>query len=240
MKTLSFFDYQVGRFREQVLLNLNSDAGGPTFSSGLQLMVAPNGYGKTTFLQTLSGLVQPLSGEVKWDGHRLSAEEQVFYFPEFLAFPKYIYPTEWVSLFSGSGKTSEVDLEPWWKGFGLEKLKKRYLGQMSQGERRKVNWLAAHASRRPVLLLDEPLNGLDFLSIQMARKMLEEWKREGRMIVLATHQVGELLDLSKEIYLVREGKLVPWRSWNQTPVDQVEMGLFRSEVLRFYQENRVK
>src|SRR5690606_34715136 len=107
--------------------------------------------------------LKPIAGEVRIQdeeaageknaSRRIRPERDVLYVSEYLTFPKFIYPAEWIRFVGGE---RIEDLEPWIDGFSLQSKMKSFLGKMSQGERRKVTWLAAHATRRPVLLMDEP------------------------------------------------------------------------------------
>ena len=236
MKTVSFHDFKVGRKASECLLELDTAAQGIALKPGLNLIVAPNGRGKTTFLQTLAGVLSPLQGVVKSDGERLlEPSRDLVYISEYLTFPKFIYPSEWIEFTCGRPwKDVEPELRPWILEFQIDNKMNSFLGRMSQGERRKVTWLATHAACRPVALLDEPLDGLDIFGIRAARRMVETWCQEGRILCVVAHQVGELLDLSSEIFLIRGKRFVAWDS--EIGVSAKTMGSddFRKRTLEFY------
>lgn len=238
MKSISFLDYKIGRKTSQTLLELDTSRDGIEIRAGLNLIVAPNGKGKTTFLQTLASVLPALGGEPMADGNTLPAGRDVLYVSEYLSFPKFIYPMEWVDYMSGqamSASDREQELKPWIDGFALAPKMRSFLGRMSQGERRKVTWLGAHSSKKPMLLLDEPLDGLDLLAIKTARAMVSEWKREGRVILVVAHQVGELIDLSDEIWLIRDRKLLTWeKAIGGGRPQTLPAEDFRAKVLEFY------
>lgn len=232
MKTLSFLDLRIGRKRNVELLRLDTSAQGIELSPGFHLIVAPNGYGKTTLFQTLAGITPALGGSALWDGKIMNAARRVLYVSEYLTFPKFIYPAEWIDFMSDGDKRE--DLGPWIEKFALSSKMGAYLGRMSQGERRKVTWLGAHASSKPILLLDEPLDGLDLLSIAGAREMIQSWKSRERVICVIAHQVGELLDLADEVFLIRSRALVPWSRLKGTQARQLPAEEFRKQTLEFY------
>lgn len=238
MRTLSFRDLKVGRSGGSVLLDIDSERDGVRLRPGLQLIVAPNGFGKTTFLQTVAGVLPAISGELRLDDQKLDPESEVLYVSEYLSFPKFIYPSEWIEFVAPLGKTK--DLQEWVTGFSLDQKMKSFLGRMSQGERRKVTWLAAHASSKPVILMDEPLDGLDLLAIPCARKMIAQWKNEGRIVFIVAHQVGELLDLADEVFLIRDRSLRPWSKAMRQGYQQSAPESFREEVLEFYRQEGQK
>jgi ABC-type multidrug transport system ATPase subunit len=234
MKTLSFHNFKVGRSPSQVLIGLNTETDGLTLRSGLNLIVAPNGYGKTTLLQTLANVLNPLGGDIYLDGKTLNSEKHVLYVSEYLTFPKFIYPTEWISYVAGGSNDRLESLKAWVEGFSLQKKMGTFLGRMSQGERRKVTWLGAQASEKSVLLLDEPLDGLDLLAIRTAREMVETWKKEGRIVCIVAHQVGELLDLTDEIFLIQDSRLISMKK--EMSVDFRTLGAedFRKKIFAYY------
>lgn len=241
MKTLSFHNVRIGRSPQSTLIALDSqltpgapDSGGPIeLRPGLNLIVAPNGYGKSTLLQTIAGVLNPLQGEIKLGTAPLHPERDVLYVSEYLTFPKFIYPGEWIE-YMADAQTGATALAPWIEKLSLTSQMKRYLGRLSQGERRKVTWLGAEASAKPILLLDEPLDGLDILAIRAARELLTRWKSQGRIICMVAHQLAEVLDLADEAYLIREQKLLPWSQLDSRPLAAVGAGEFREALLKFY------
>ena len=243
MKTLSFHDFKAGR-GSQVLIDVDTARDSISLKPGLNLIVAPNGYGKSTLLQSIAGVLKPISGRMTIrdsDG----AKEQAFdpardalMISEYLTFPKFILPEEWIEFAAGS-RPNEAILEQHWKAFRLEALRQKYLGRMSQGERRKVTWLAAHASNRPVLLLDEPLDGLDLLAIEAARSMIREWESQGRIVCMIAHQISEVFALSRQTLVFSKGRLKAWEDLTEQKAQEIGSDAFREWTYRHYtaQEN---
>lgn len=237
MKTLSFRDVKVGRASDRVLIDVDSRRGAPELGPGLHLVVAPNGKGKTTLLQTIAGLLPRLSGDFWWGDKTLNPEKDVLYVSEYLTFPKYVYPAEWISFVSRRPvDMKRGELAQWVEGLSLQHKVDSYMGRMSQGERRKVTWLAAHESERSVLLLDEPLDGLDLLAIRAARALIQEWRARGRVMIVVAHQVAEMLDLCDSVLLIRDQKLLDWKTVMKDVPAQVDPHAFRTRVLQFYTE----
>jgi ABC-2 type transport system ATP-binding protein len=236
MKTLSFHSLKVGRSQHSPLIEIENLA----FTPGVHLVVAPNGYGKTSFLQTLAGVLPPLSGKIRGDDVQLDPERDVLYVSEYLTFPKFIYPSEWIEHISGISWQDQlkVQLKPWIDGFSLAPQFSSYLGRISQGERRKVTWLAGHASTRPILLMDEPLDGLDLLAIKTAREMISSWKEQKRIVILVAHQLAEVLDLCDQAWLIRDQKLIAWTELAQTPAAKLSGREFSDRVIEFYTASR--
>src|SRR5689334_14979156 len=92
MKTVSFIDFKAGYNSKSPLLILDSKT---IFSEGIHLLIAPNGYGKSTLIQTLAGLIPALQGEARLNESRLRPERDVFFLSEYLSLPKFITGAEW-------------------------------------------------------------------------------------------------------------------------------------------------
>jgi ABC-type multidrug transport system ATPase subunit len=236
MKTLCFHEYKTGR-GPRVLLDTDTQRDGIRLVSGLNLVVAPNGYGKSTFLQTLGGLIRPIGGRASLEENGnvqpYQPSEHALLISEYLTFPKFIFPHEWIEFMAGQ-RSDPSRLEPHWEALRLTALRNQFLGRMSQGERRKVTWLAAHASNRPVILMDEPLDGLDLLAIDAARALLKSWEREGKIILLIAHQVSEVFDLSKQTLLFDSGRLKSWENVSGKTAEQVSTESFRKWTHDYY------
>lgn len=236
MKTLSFHNAKIGRNSASVLLELDSQGSDIEFKSGVHLLVAPNGYGKSTLLQTLAGAIPPVSGSIKLEQKQFHPETEMTYVSEYLQFPKFIYPSEWIEHFAGAPWNADLQakLKPRIQGFRLESLMGRYLGRLSQGERRKITWLAADASPKSGILLDEPLDGLDLLAIETARQMIRDWRSQGRILLIVAHQVAEFLDLSDQVWLFKDRSLLPWSRLGVGPAASTPTDEFRRKILEFY------
>ena len=243
MKTVSFRNLKVGRPSTSTpLLELDtSTQSALTLKPGLQILVAPNGHGKSTLFQTLAGTLPALGGEIRYGESRLNPSEDVLYISEYLTFPKFIYPSEWIEFLSGRPYAGETEkfLAPWIQKFQLEKPFKTFLGRQSQGERRKTTWLAAHTSTRPIVLLDEPLDGLDLYGIRAAREMLGEWKNQDRTVLLIAHQVSEVIDLCDEVFLIHNRRVLSWAEAHAGVSIGAPATLgsdrFREAVMKYYQ-----
>lgn len=231
MKTLSFHDLQTGYRNHEPLLMLDSEKDGVTLKSGLNLLVAPNGFGKSTLLKTLSGKLPAIKGDARLEGHRVRPQQDVVYFSEYLSFPKFVYPAEWIEFVSG--KEFSAEARDWFGRLRLDALSKSYLGRMSQGERRKVNWVASHLSDHSLVLMDEPFEGLDILALPAAMELLQDWRERGRVVILVSHRLADLIEIADDILVIDRGRL---RSIRQAPEGEWTSKSLRRYLIDFYSE----
>lgn len=239
MKTLSLRNWVVGRSVQNVLLKMEADER-LDLKSGLYVLVGPNGVGKSTFLHSLAGICPLMQGEVWWEDRKIHPQsllEKVLLLPEYLTFPKYVTGNEWISFFQAPKKGDATFSQTWIEAFGLTKKIHQPLGRMSQGERRKVSLLLAAQSNRPVLLLDEPLDGLDLWAIEVFRKLLKTWKEEGRVIILVAHQAASILDLVDDVLILRSKKVSFWtreKELSKHVFQQATASQFQNVILQYY------
>lgn len=174
-------------------------------------LLGKNGVGKSTLFRLICGLNPPTSGIVKTLGatpfERLpSMLGQIYLLPEEIDFPamnaiKYgKYYGAYYPNFSMN------DLECLLQRFEVNPL--QTLKTMSQGQRKKANIAFALACHTPVLLMDEPTNGLDIPSKTIFRKMLSEYQDSGTLIIVSTHQVLDLERLIDAVIILENTRLV--------------------------------
>ncbi len=181
-------------------------------SSRVTIILGPNGAGKTTLLRVLSGIYRVDRGEVRITGlePRVAARrgllalapDEVGLYPrltgrEHLELIEGVYGCRW------SGLEDAVD------ALSLRSVWERRVGEYSRGMRRKLALLMALSSCAPVLLLDEPLSGLDLASIHAAIELLRGVARqEGRSVLVTTHEVWLADRLGNDIVVLEEGRVV--------------------------------
>lgn len=233
MKTISFHNLEMGR-AGKTLVSVDSERDKLTLHSGFSLLLAPNGYGKSTLLQTLAGLLEPLAGSFAYDGQILNPQADVLYLSEYLSFPKFIYPKEWIKFIAGVDSPIDEETE---RLFRFKDKWDRFLGRLSQGERRKVTWFAADLSPKPILLMDEPFDGLDFVSIQGCLKLIEKWKQQKRIVCIVSHQLGDTVSIADELFFIRDKTLA---SWKQVSANPLTLPNVRDTLLQQYQPGQLE
>ncbi len=178
-------------------------------------IVGENGSGKSTLMKTILGLIRPLAGSVAWgDGLR---ENEIGYLPQQTAVQKDFPATVWEVVLSGCqgrlGKRpfySRADKElarSNLKRLGADALVGRCYRELSGGQQQRVLLARALCATRKLLLLDEPVSGLDPAVTREMYDLIESLNREGVTIVMISHDISaalryatHLLHLGQEIF----------------------------------------
>ncbi|HEV8699189.1 MAG TPA: ABC transporter ATP-binding protein [Candidatus Limnocylindrales bacterium] len=185
-------------------------------------LVGPNGAGKTSLLRVMAGLARPTHGRVLLDDRPLAAlvprergRRIAFLAPARIAVPTGYRVDEVVGLarfahrswWQTTGRDDRA-VERALRRFGLDRLRDRRLGTLSDGERQRV-WLAALEAQDPeVLLLDEPTSHLDVAHVADTLRALRAWAIAGRAVVAVVHDLDAALAAADRIVVARDGRLV--------------------------------
>jgi ABC-type Mn2+/Zn2+ transport system ATPase subunit len=164
-------------------------------------IIGPNGSGKTTLLNTLLGLQTPWRGEVLIMGqpaHRL--RKKVGYMPQVERvdwdFPVTVGDVALMGRYNRRGffqRTNKEDRELAGQALhrvGMYGLRDSLIGQLSVGQRRRALLARALANQPPMLLLDEPMAGLDATAQHQILDLLDELRAEGTTVILSTHDLS--------------------------------------------------
>ncbi len=183
----------------------------------LFVLVGPNGAGKTSTLKMLVGLLKPSSGGITIGGMDMIAEPMkakklISYVPDV----PYVYEklTSWELLrFMGKLYSLEPSVikargEELLKFFSLWDVKDNLIEEFSHGMRQKTVLAASLLHEPKVFILDEPMVGLDPISIKNFKDFLRQKSREGMTILFSTHTLSMAEELADRIGIIDQGKLV--------------------------------
>ena len=179
-------------------------------------LLGANGAGKTTTINLFLGFLEPSSGEALIDGvaaHRDPAgtKAKLGYIPEQVALYPQLSGLENLDYFLrlAGAKAKETELLASLEAAGLEHAAaRRKAGTYSKGMRQKVGIGVALAKKAPVLLLDEPLSGLDPSAANGLCGSLRQLRDNGRAILMATHDVFRAKEVGTRIGIMKGGRLV--------------------------------
>lgn len=176
-------DLTIGYSTRKVLTNLNLN-----FQAGEIIgLLGMNGTGKSTLANTLTGLQTPVSGEIHWDGKKISPNQLIE--KSYLVMQDMNY-----QLFSDSVE-EEVLLGAKYPEFlntviddlNLTDYKERHPMSLSEGQKQRVAIASALLSGKEIIIFDEPTSGLDYKHMKRFGKLLKELKKSGAVVIVITH-----------------------------------------------------
>jgi ABC-2 type transport system ATP-binding protein len=183
---------------------------------GITSLVGPNGSGKTTLLNLMTGLIHPDNGTIKMRGISPRDPEHLMritgYATQYDAAPRWATGLSFITtslLLFGFGRTEAEERA--WKA--LERLSltdaaHRKMAGYSKGMRQRVRLAQAIAHEPELLLLDEPLNGLDPLVRAETIALFRNWAAQGRHVILSSHVLQEVDLISDQVILIANGMIV--------------------------------
>lgn len=172
-----------------------------------------NGCGKTTLLSILAGVSRPEKGSVCFNGAQVLGKreffaQQVAYVPqENPIIPELSARDNFRLWYKGSRTDMEADLESGMaKRLGLPEFLNTAAGKLSGGQKKRLSIASALSSRAAVLILDEPGAALDLEAKEAIVSCLQEAVRDGKIVILTSHEMGEL-SICSRLYVLKDGVL---------------------------------
>jgi ABC-2 type transport system ATP-binding protein len=176
--------------------------------------LGPNGAGKSTTIKLLVGLLFPTSGDAHILGKPISDIEmhrEIGYLPEQPYFYDYLTAAELLDYFARFHDLTAADrrerIERMLKKVGLETAGKIQLRKYSKGMLQRVGLAQAVLHDPQVVILDEPMSGLDPIGRRQVREIILELKREGRTVMFSTHVLSDAEMLCDRVGVIVGGKL---------------------------------
>ena len=183
---------------------------------GITSLVGPNGSGKTTLMNLMTGLLRPTYGEISVLGvspdHPEKLCRMVGYCSQFDAFPKglsgYQFVYSYLRMFGWSNEECDRRTRTSLQLVGLTDAAERPVAAYSKGMRQRARLAQATAHDPQVVILDEPLNGLDPLARAEAIAIFRQWGDMGRHVVVSSHILHEVDRISDQVILLSHGYVV--------------------------------
>lgn len=179
--------------------------------------VGPNGAGKSTTARILSGLIRPTSGEAKIAGHSvvtdgLAARAHLGYLPESGAIFEKLTPREYLTSVGDLYRLAPAQItqrtEQLLSLFALADRLDERMDTFSKGMKQKIAWCAALLHEPAVLLLDEPLNGLDAEAVRIVKDLLRDYAQKGHTVFYTSHLLDIVEKVCDRVGVLYRGRLI--------------------------------
>ena len=177
--------------------------------------LGPNGAGKTTAIKVLTGLLPPTSGEVKVLGMNITnkkARHRIGFMPENPYFYEYLTAKEALIFYGGLFGISKDECVQ--KGqeliekVGLKDVERVKIGEYSKGMRQRLGFAQAIINDPEVLILDEPLSGLDPIGRSELMNCIRDLNQQGKTVFFSSHILPDVEHTCTKVGLIHEGKLL--------------------------------
>ena len=197
------------KFKEAVVLdNVSID-----FETGkVHGLIGRNGSGKTMLMKCICGIVPPTSGEIYVNDQRIGKDTDIpknvgviIETPGFI--PGYSAYSNLKFLAAINGKIGRDEIRTAIKSVGLDPDDKKRVGKFSLGMRQRLGLAQAIMENPELLILDEPMNGLDKDGVKDMRKYLLDLKEQGKTILIASHSAGDIEVLCDTVHEMDKGKV---------------------------------
>jgi len=178
--------------------------------------LGPNGAGKTTTIRMLTGFLPPTSGSAAIDSldvsrHSVEARRQIGYLPESVPLYRDMRVREYLRFRGGikglQGKTLQLRMDEVLERCGLREVRRKMIKTLSKGFRQRVGLADALIHDPPLLILDEPTNGLDPNQIRSIRHLIKELGKS-HTILLSTHILTEVEMVCDKVMIINGGKIL--------------------------------
>ncbi len=177
--------------------------------------LGPNGAGKTTTILMLLGILRPTRGRIylleeELTKNFLSLKGRIGVVSEKQYLYKEMTAGEYLDFFADlyGVKDKKKKIDQLLKSVSLLEVKNRKLGAFSRGMQQKLGFARALLPDPELLLLDEPVSGLDPTGIKQIRNLIEKENKKGRTIFISSHLLSEVEKLCREVAIINEGKLL--------------------------------
>jgi ABC-2 type transport system ATP-binding protein len=198
---------------KQVLKGINLDV----YAGQVLGYIGPNGAGKSTTVKILCGLLSDYEGEVKVKDHdlkkdALAVKAMIGYVPELAELYDVLTPMEFLklmgSLYNLDETVCEHRIERMMTAFGLQQQLNQRMDTFSKGMKQKVLIASGLLHNPDIIILDEPLSGLDANSVIVIKDLISKLAKEGKTIFYCSHMMDVVEKVSDRIILINEGIIV--------------------------------
>jgi ABC-2 type transport system ATP-binding protein len=183
---------------------------------GITGLLGPNGAGKSTFMKLVTGQLAPSKGTIQVFGEPVWGNPALYFrigfCPEQDAFYERMTGLEWVAaLVRLNGLSESAAVETARRALEIVDLadaSNKKIGAYSKGMRQRVKMAQAVAHDPELLILDEPLSGLDPLARRKTIRLIKGWANAGRSVIVSSHILHEIELMTSNILLINQGRIL--------------------------------
>ena len=187
-----------------------------TLPPGITGLLGPNGAGKSTFMKLITGQLKPSKGSITVLGEPIwqnpGLYHRIGFCPEQDAFYDRMTGREWVTALvrlSGVSDAEAVALaNRAIEDVELADAADKKIGAYSKGMRQRIKMAQALAHNPELLILDEPLSGMDPIARRKAIRMIKDWGRAGKSVIVSSHILHEIESMTANILLINQGRIL--------------------------------
>jgi ABC-2 type transport system ATP-binding protein len=183
---------------------------------GIMGLLGPNGAGKSTFMKLMTGQLKPSKGTITVLGEPIWGNPALYFrigfCPEQDAFYERLTGLEWVAALVGLNGLNETDARECARRaldvVELADAADKKIAAYSKGMRQRVKLAQAIAHDPELLILDEPLSGMDPLMRRKTIRLIKDWGRAGKTVIVSSHVLHEIESMTSTILLINQGRIV--------------------------------
>jgi len=187
-----------------------------TVPAGITGLLGPNGAGKSTFMKLVTGQLKPSKGDVRVLGEPIWGNPALYFrigfCPEQDAFYDRMTGLEWVSALVRLNGPSQAEADALARraldAVDLADAAGKKIGAYSKGMRQRVKMAQALAHDPHLLILDEPLSGMDPIGRRKTIKLIKDWGRAGKSVIVSSHILHEIEAMTSNILLINQGRIL--------------------------------
>jgi ABC-2 type transport system ATP-binding protein len=184
--------------------------------TGITGLLGPNGAGKSTFMKLITGQLKPSKGSITVLGEPIWQNPALYYrigfCPEQDAFYERMTGLEWVMalmrLNGADEAAAKAAANRALEEVDLTEAGNKKIGAYSKGMRQRIKMAQAIVHNPELLILDEPLSGMDPLARRKTIRMIKEWGRAGRSVIVSSHILHEIESMTSNILLINQGRIL--------------------------------
>ncbi len=211
-------------------------------------LLGPNGAGKTTLMQMIATLMKPTSGKIEIDGlsgdkDLLDIHRKIGFLTNEIKLDPMSTPNNLFNFFAELYDIPEKELkdrrDESFARFGITPFADKKINELSTGMKQKISIAISLIHNPPVVIFDEPTNGLDILTSKQVTDYLKELKEKGHAIILSTHIFSVAEELCDEIAILVDGKIAAQGTVGEI-IKQADVESFEKAFFKIYVENHVE